>query len=133
MKVDLTQLEFYKKNVVEFGKKLDSFPTWEEFLEFEFVRQSGEINMITNNLIKHCYDNGFYKAFCWLHRCAENRIAWTFIYQDALSEFEDKNGSRDIWFKKNELGKQMKKMAMKAKVRAAQEQLAKLQNELEGE
>lgn len=95
--MDLKDSPEYKQ-VVEFDRQVRCIPEWEEIREVEFVRQSGKINMITDNLERYCFDHGLLNAVSWIDRCRKNRMFWGSMYERVLSQYEVDHGPRDTWF-----------------------------------
>lgn len=74
-----------------------AMPTWEEILEVEYIRESGRVNMLTDNVTRHAFDLGLHGAVEWLERCREARIApWT-AYEIAAKDFARVHGPRCEW------------------------------------
>ena len=73
-------------------------PTWEEILEVEYVRDRGEINMLTGGLLTYCHNRGLTNAVAWLERCKEAKVFWgTYFSQKFIETLEKEHGPKDGW------------------------------------
>lgn len=117
--------------VKEFYTDVECFPEWEEILELEYARQTGDINMVTDNVTQYCYDHGLLNATSWLMRCHENRKSWIKYYSDAVESFEKEHGHREMWIS-DELRSSMKKAFLRTELRNKREELDRLEKELNG-
>ena len=83
-------------------KQWDSFmrttPTFEEFRDVEYIRQSGEINMVTDNLGRTLCDKGRYAGFLWLQRCRRYKVSWTSHYTPSMQHYTELYGPVSKWF-----------------------------------
>jgi len=111
---------------------IDAAPSFEEIREVEYVRQSGEINMITagRNLQRHCFDRGLYHAVCWLERCKENKTYWGTLYSETVKQFEEAHGPRDKWITK-EFKHKVDRNALEIEERNLKIKLQELKNKRE--
>ena len=86
------------------AKKWDALykciPTWQEMLEFEYVRQRGEINMLDGGLQRYAYDRGLYSMVTWLERCKENHVPFIKTYDLGVSTHSPEHGPRESWITK---------------------------------
>ena len=83
--------------VVKWNNTMECIPSWAEFLECEYIRERGEINMITESVQRYAYDRGLYNVVIWFQRCKDARISpWT-LYDAALNLYEKKYGPRAMW------------------------------------
>lgn len=78
--------------------RMRSFPTFEELRDVEYIRRSGRINMITENVQRELYERGRYAGVLWLERCKEHRFPWQSHYESAVQYFETKHGPQTEWF-----------------------------------
>lgn len=85
------------KSVLDESKILACIPEWEELLEFEYAREKGEVNMITDNILKYALDHGLVLMACWLQRCVENKVAWITVIDIGIEEAEKIHGPRQHW------------------------------------
>lgn len=74
-------------------------PTWEEIREVEYVRQRGEINMVTDDLETYCWNRALMDAVAWIQRCKKARIFWGQYYKipAVMNKFEAEHGPHDGW------------------------------------
>ena len=54
------------QSVERWDALFDSLPTWDEMLEVEYIRQRGEINMLTQNVARWAHEHELFHAFVWL-------------------------------------------------------------------
>lgn len=87
-----------EEQVRAWDARMQSFPTFEELRDVEYVRRSGSINMLTENVQRELYDRGRYAGVVWLERCKENRVPWQSHFATALAHYETKHGPVDTWF-----------------------------------
>jgi hypothetical protein len=83
--------------VVKWNNTILCLPTWEEILEYEYVRQRGEINMLTEDVQRYAFDHGLYALVTWWQRCKEARISPWKMYEAGIVQYEAENGSRESW------------------------------------
>ncbi len=72
-------------------------PTWQEMLEFEYVRQRGEINMLSGEIQRYAFDRGLYSMVTWLERCKEHRVPFIRTYDLGVSTHSQAHGPRETW------------------------------------
>lgn len=94
-----------KKPVTEqidtWNRDVLSVPTWNEILQFEYVRQSGKLNMFTDNVFKHAIDAGLFDLVDWYLRCKENNTSPLQMYSKVITSFEAEHGPRSGWISKS--------------------------------
>ena len=90
-----------RRQAIEWNNSMECIPTWDEILEVEYVRQRGEINMITDDVIGYCASRGLFNAVGWLWRCKEAHLFWGRIYDQVMPSFEKERGPRDGWVTDN--------------------------------
>jgi hypothetical protein len=76
--------------------RMRCMPTWDEILEYEYVRQRGEINMLYG-LSRYAFDRGLYALFEWIGRCSDHDMSLWDIYGDGLALHEKEHGPRASW------------------------------------
>lgn len=113
--------------------ELECFPTWEEILEFEYVRRSGKYNMFEfHNVQRYAYDSGLYNVVNWLQRCKDKKQSYTRLYDIALVHYIKLHGQRDKWisvdFEKNALVQELEaqQSQFQQKLQSIQEKLESL-------
>ena len=89
--------EDIEASVRDWDRTCKALPTWEEMLQVEYVRQRGEINMITDNVYQYCSQNGLSLAMAWYRKCSENKKTPMLMYSIALQHFEKLHGPRGTW------------------------------------
>lgn len=98
--MDPKDTDFYK-TLVAFGVELECCPSWEEIRQVEYVRQRGEINMITENVARWCLDHGLYECAEWIVRCQDHKKFWGGIYDKVYKSFEVAHGPREKWISRS--------------------------------
>lgn len=78
--------------------RMQTFPTFEELRDVEYVRRGGRINMLTENVQRELYDRGRYAGVLWLERCREHRVPWQAHYESACRHYAERHGPVDTWF-----------------------------------
>lgn len=94
-------MEDIERKVHDWDDRMRSFPTFEELRDVEYVRRSGRINMITENVQRELYDRGRYAGVIWLERCKECHMSWTAHYDAAVSHYVSRHGPVDSWYPKS--------------------------------
>jgi hypothetical protein len=89
-----------EKEVDLWDRRIKSLPTFEELRDVEFIRQSGRINMILDDLRKELYDRKRYDGCMWIERCRANRIPWISIWAEAMAHYQKVHGDPRTWFTK---------------------------------
>ena len=85
------------EDVLKWNDTMECVPTWEELLEVEYIRQRGELNMITENVTQYAFDHGLYNAVCWYERCREHHMHPAKLYEQAIKMHEKDHGPIDSW------------------------------------
>ena len=88
-----------KKLVEDWDRDARCIPTFEEIRDIEYIRQSGEINMITDNLLGALKKKGLQSGWNWVYRCYKLHSSWATHYCKHLHYMEEKHGSRVDWCK----------------------------------
>lgn len=87
-----------KQQVDEWNKRMNSLPDFDEIRDVEFIRRSGRINMIMQDLVGELCRRGRYAGASWVLRCRENHIAWPVMWDIALKDAIEKHGPAHTWF-----------------------------------
>lgn len=87
-----------EEQVRSWDARMRSFPTFEELRDVEYVRRSGNINMLTENVQRELYDRGRYAGVVWLERCKEHHVPWQSHFTSAIAHYETQHGPVDTWF-----------------------------------
>ena len=116
-----------ERKVKEWDSFMTTTPSFEEIRDVEFVRRSGRINMVTDNLMQELYDRGRFHGVLWLERCRQHRISWTSHYSPAIKYYADLHGSTDQWFTE-ELLTQWEEEELLRRERELKDQLRDLRN-----
>jgi hypothetical protein len=108
------------------AKLFECLPEFEELREFEYIRQSGKFNMLTefHQVIEEAKRLGLYNALIWIGRCQENKFSWPVAYSAAIADFEKKHGPRSQW-----IDDEFKTYIKKAKIRQMELELAALKED----
>jgi phosphopentomutase len=85
------------KNIAQWNNTMECVPDWDEILEYEYVRQRGEINMITENVQRYAYDRGLYACVTWLQRCKDAHVGHWKIYAPSIKMHEKEHGPARTW------------------------------------
>lgn len=86
------------ESVAQWNNTVTCLPTWHELIEFEYIRQRGELNMLgTTSVQRYAYDRGLYHCVNWLQRCIEAKISVTQLYSQGVSHYEKTHGDRETW------------------------------------
>lgn len=93
-------MEDVETDVRQWDRMMLSQPTFEELRDVEFVRQSGAINMITDNLVGELRRRGRHAGADWVMRCKANRTSWVQLYSPAISFYTKSHGPPAGWFPK---------------------------------
>lgn len=88
-----------KKSIEDWDRDVRCIPTFEEIRDVEYVRQSGEINMITDDLLGALKKKGLQSGWNWVYRCYKLHSSWATHYSKHLSYMEAQHGSRVDWCK----------------------------------
>ena len=88
-----------KKSVEDWDRDVRCIPTFEEIRDVEYVRQSGEINMITDDLLGTLKKKGLQSGWNWVHRCYKLHSSWATHYSKHLRYMEEHHGNRVDWCK----------------------------------
>ena len=88
-----------KKSIEDWDKNVRCIPTFEEIRDVEYIRQSGEINMIADDLLGALKKKGLQSGWNWVHRCYKLHSSWTTHYSKHLRYMEEHHGNRVDWCK----------------------------------
>lgn len=94
--MDVTKLPQFKQ-IIDFDKNVRCIPEFEEIRQVEYVRQSGKINMICDDLVGELDRLGLVDGIEWVLRCRKLGSSWASIYEQTLEYFEKKHGPRETW------------------------------------
>lgn len=89
--------ENVKKDVIKWYRDILCFPTWEELLEVEYVRQLGKLNMFTDDIVAFCMKNGLLNAVAWYRRLSAAQVLPTTVFGVAVRYYTDEKGPIDSW------------------------------------
>ena len=90
--------------------QMECIPSWEEILEYEYVRQSGKFNMFErDNIQRYAYDSGLYHLVNWIQRCKEFKRSYIELYGPAMKHYSELYGRREKWIS----GDMKKKLQLK--------------------
>lgn len=84
--------------IKEWDDRIRAAPTFEELRDVEFVRRSGRINMLVQDVQRELYDRGRYAGVRWLQRCKEHRQPWHSFWDSYMKFFESRHGPKESWF-----------------------------------
>ena len=87
-----------EKEVDIWDRTMKSVPTFEEFRDVEYVRQSSKINMITEGLVGELQRVQRWDGVAWVLRCKEHGVSWIKHWSSAMNSFEAKHGPKETWF-----------------------------------
>jgi hypothetical protein len=115
------------ENVAKWHNTILCLPSWQEALEYEYIRQSGKFNMITElNAVKcYAYDTGMYSCVSWIQRCKDARVSPWGSYERAMPEHEKEHGPRETWVSKD-MKMKFDERELEAEERKLNEQLLEL-------
>lgn len=87
-----------KQSVLRWHLETLTFPTWQEVLEFEYLRRFGNINMfIVGDMIEACIKHGLHHALNWFERVKNVKATPSSIFGSAVKHYQMKHGSQDTW------------------------------------
>lgn len=87
-----------KKSVLRWHFETLTFPTWQEVLEFEYLRRFGNINMfIVGDVIAACVKHGLLDALHWFERTKSVKAIPSSIFGLAVKHYQTHHGSQDTW------------------------------------
>jgi len=116
------------EEVAKWNNTIESLPEWEEVLEFEYIRQKGEINMLGFHTVQRwAYDRGLYNAVTWMQRCKDAGISYTQLYSQAVDYHEKEHGPRGTWITK-EIKAKFSKQELDIKEEDLERQLRELRS-----
>lgn len=121
-----------RREVVEWHNTMECLPTFEEFRELEYLRQTGKFNMYTDDIVRGAFDHGLYEATSWLIRCREGHISWIKVAQLAEPDLEKEHGPREEWIT-SEIRQELEERALVAeesRLRSKMEELRARREEL---
>jgi hypothetical protein len=93
-----TKIPTTEETIKAWDRKMRAAPSFEEVRDVEWIRRSGRINMITDNLQQELYDRNRLDGVMWLERCRRNRVTWISYWDEAIAAYESKYGPRNKWF-----------------------------------
>jgi hypothetical protein len=110
---------------------VNSLPDWETMIEYEYVRQTGDINMLGfDRLQRYAFDRSLYNLVTWLQECKEMNIAYISNLGIAYEYYESKHGPSEKWITK-EFKLKVKQNELNAKEQELLRAIKKLQKERE--
>lgn len=87
-----------EKQVIEWDSFMKTVPSFEELRDVEFVRRSGTINMITDNLTQELHDRCRYDGLAWILRCKKHKISWIRHWDSSVKFYVELHGPTNTWF-----------------------------------
>lgn len=121
-----------EKDVTEWNQTMSSVPSWKQILEFEYIRQTGKLNMITDNVQRWAYDNGLYNVVNWYELCRENKTSPLKMYGTVITSFEEKMGPRSTWIT-SDVKARYNKISVQSEIQKLTMRLQELKDNLEHE
>lgn len=91
-------MEDIEVSVRAWDAMMRTFPTFEEIRDVEFVRRSGNINMMTSDVQRELYNLGRLDGVLWIQRCRDHNLSWQFHYSTAVDHYTASHGAADTWF-----------------------------------
>ena len=89
-----------KRQIEEWDKNIRCLPTFEEIRDVEYIRQSGKLNMVTDDVAAALAKNRLKDGLNWIVRCRQFDISWFYLYSQSISYMETIHGDRENWFDK---------------------------------
>ena len=86
------------QTVLQWDYHVQTFPTWEEVRQVEYLRLYGDVNMfVTADAIAACHRLGLKLALSWYERLKRVNAVASTIFGLAVNHYHSEYGSQDTW------------------------------------
>lgn len=90
--------EAVKNSVLQWSEHVQSFPTWQEVKEVEYLRLRGNINMfVIADVIEACARLGLRHASEWFERLKHVKVIASTAFGIAVRHYQLDHGPQDTW------------------------------------
>jgi hypothetical protein len=85
-------------HITQWDNTMKCVPSFQALFEVEYIRQSGIINMITEDLVGELYKRSMMDGRKWILTCRRANIFWGSVYESTIKYYESVHGLKTLWY-----------------------------------